>query len=602
MLIYAILFFFFFRLVTNFVEAIYAFGLLGTSLPPELAFVLLLFAPAVLLFARKPLSERGVTVLGGLVLAAGALELFPGTRGRMLVAGLGTGLFLVFLPALLASLAQRKSRSEAYLIGLGLALWLALFILSRAWNSGVDPSNTPAGKVAFLLLAALGAVPLLGELRRSKSAGEAPLGDMAGARPGFGRTAGLCLGIVSALTMLYFTFESPNVLARWAEASYPAVLAVTALSLSIFAFLLAAMRLGRVRLSPTVLLLWNLLFVLALVAAILPYQLRFPPGPAGYPFHEPGVSPLASLPLFAAILLFPVLLLDFTLYSLSLIESRATLRSLAGGFTLAALFLLVMIFAHVFTTVYDYIPVVGPLFRDRFWVVYLALGLAAGLPALLAKGTLSGGDAASARETGPMYVFAGLIAVLAFSALAGGLLTSARPTPPAATGTTLRILTFNIQQGYSEDGQKSHPAQLALMRQWDADVIGLQESDTNRIAGGNTDLVRYFADQLDYYAYYGPKVVPGTFGIALLSRYPIDNPRTFYMYSTGEQTAAIVAGITVGEKKVTLLVTHLGNGGPMVQQEAVLQEIAALPAPLAAMGDFNFRPDTEQYRLTTASL
>jgi len=48
-------------------------------------------------------------------------------------------------------------------------------------------------------------------------------------------------------------------------------------------------------------------------------------------------------------------------------------------------------------------------------------------------------------------------------------------------------------------------------------LIGLQESDTNRISGGNSDIVRYFADRLDLYAYYGPKVVPGTFGIALLA-------------------------------------------------------------------------------------
>ena len=42
---------------------------------------------------------------------------------------------------------------------------------------------------------------------------------------------------------------------------------------------------------------------------------------------------------------------------------------------MAALFLLLMVFFHVFTTVYDYVPVIGPLFRDRFWFVYLLAGL-----------------------------------------------------------------------------------------------------------------------------------------------------------------------------------------------------------------------------------
>ena len=135
------------------------------------------------------------------------------------------------------------------------------------------------------------------------------------------------------------------------------------------------------------------------------------------------------------------------------------------------------------------------------------------------------------------------------------------------------------------------------MRHADPDVIGLQESDTNRIAGGNFDLVRYFADQLGFYSYYGPKVGAGTFGIALLSRYPIENPRVVYFYSTGEQTAAIIAQITVGSQRFEVVVTHLGNGGPLVQQQELLQAIDG-SLPTIIMGDFNFRPDTEQYRLT----
>jgi endonuclease/exonuclease/phosphatase family metal-dependent hydrolase len=165
----------------------------------------------------------------------------------------------------------------------------------------------------------------------------------------------------------------------------------------------------------------------------------------------------------------------------------------------------------------------------------------------------------------------------------------------------LTFATYNIQQGYSQDGLKNYDGQLDLLQGLNADIIGLQESDTNRIAGGNGDVVRYFADKLDMYSYYGPKTVPGTFGIALLSRYPIDNPRTFYMYSEGEQTATIEARITVGNRTFNLFVTHLGNSGPLVQQEAILQEIKDKTGVIA-MGDFNFRPDTDQYRLTIGLL
>jgi endonuclease/exonuclease/phosphatase family metal-dependent hydrolase len=101
------------------------------------------------------------------------------------------------------------------------------------------------------------------------------------------------------------------------------------------------------------------------------------------------------------------------------------------------------------------------------------------------------------------------------------------------------------------------------------------------------DLVRAFASSLGMYAYYGPRLQTGTFGVALLSRYPLENPRTLFMYSEGEQTAAITAQISVGEVQYFLLVTHLGNGGPMIQQEQVLSRIAG-QENVVAMGDFNF--------------
>ncbi len=73
------------------------------------------------------------------------------------------------------------------------------------------------------------------------------------------------------------------------------------------------------------------------------------------------------------------------------------------------------------------------------------------------------------------------------------------------------------------------------------------------------------------------------------------------MYSIGEQTAAIEAQITVGGETFNVFVTHLGNGGPIVQQEQILENLPG-KENVILMGDFNFRPDTDQYRLTTGTL
>ena len=50
--VYAVFFLFFFQLLADFVEAIYAFGLLGTNIPPEIVAVLLFFSPLLLLLWR----------------------------------------------------------------------------------------------------------------------------------------------------------------------------------------------------------------------------------------------------------------------------------------------------------------------------------------------------------------------------------------------------------------------------------------------------------------------------------------------------------------------------------------------------------------------
>jgi endonuclease/exonuclease/phosphatase family metal-dependent hydrolase len=235
-------------------------------------------------------------------------------------------------------------------------------------------------------------------------------------------------------------------------------------------------------------------------------------------------------------------------------------------------------------------------FRDKFWLVYLLVGGVAAAPVLLVRNAdFPLGEFVQAHKSSPV-LRAGIV-IISIAAISGAYLLSAKPVPPDVVPTGLRVFTYNIQQGYNEDGRKNFQGQLDLIKSWNPDIVGLQESDTNRIAGGNADIVRYFADNLDMYSYYGPSTVTGTFGIALLSKYPIEDAKTFYMYSVREQTAAIEAKISVGGIEYAIYVTHLGNGGPVIQQEQFL-DILEGKKNIIAMGDFNFRPDTEQYQIT----
>lgn len=103
------------------------------------------------------------------------------------------------------------------------------------------------------------------------------------------------------------------------------------------------------------------------------------------------------------------------------------------------------------------------------------------------------------------------------------------------------------------------------------------------------------------YSYYGPTTVTGTFGIALLSKYPIHNPQTVFLYSKGEQTAAILAQVIVDGKTFNIAVTHLGNDGPPIQVQNLLASLQGLDN-LIVMGDFNLNPGTQQYTSLTQGL
>jgi endonuclease/exonuclease/phosphatase family metal-dependent hydrolase len=396
--------------------------------------------------------------------------------------------------------------------------------------------------------------------------------------------------------VLCSTLTAPNVIARWTEANYVLVVSAAVLALGGVTFLLNVKRARAAVLRPAAILAWNALYVLALVLTILAHQVGFPSDPDAYPLPEPAVGAWHYVSLVVMLLSFPVLALDYGLYVRQLFDERPTTRALGAGFALFSLFFTVIALGQIFTTVYDYIPLVGSFFRDRFWLVYLVAGVGAALPLALVRGPAFG----PSQEVQRTWLFAA--AVLGIGALVVAVVVATAPRPGVPMPEeTLRVCTYNIQQGYDEGGLKNYDGQLELLRGLEADIIGLQESDTNRIAGGNADLVRYFADRLGMYSTYGPKTVVGTFGIALLSRYPIQDPRTFYMYSSAEQTATIEAQIRVGERIVRVYVTHLGNGGPTVQQEAILQEVVG-KENVVLIGDFNFSPETEQYKLTREAL
>ncbi len=634
-ILFAILLLFFLQVLTDFIQSIYAFGLLVTAFTIQLAAVLLLFTPLILLLLREAPTRPWIVGTACLAMLGRLLEPILDPGGRLVACGISVGAFMLLFPMLLASAAPGSI--AGWRLGAGLLMGTLSAIFLRTVNSSLDLSEYGIYQFVAWALAVLAgrliwdwqlsieplnreerqatartsaesSTALSHEARREESLRAlheslqstsredmvAPVREHG--RPGSsGRVTGLCIGIASVILMLYFGLASPAVIARWTGYSFLAILCVLVVALAAFAMLFGSSRAAGM-FNRRLVLVWNGLFVLMLVLTILPHEVSFPRSPDAYPLDVSAPSPLAMVPLFVMLLLSPVLFADFMLYARQLSADGPSIRQLGAGFALAALFVLVMVFLHVFTTIYDYAAPVGPLFRDRFWLVYLIAGLTLALPMLLIRDeTFRLGTPDPALRPLPAAT-----AVLALLSIAAAVLTAPRPSANPGPVSGLRVMTYNIQQGFDKVGDADLPGQLAAIKHVRPDLLGLEESDTARIANGNVDAVRFFADKLDMYSYYGPTTTTGTFGIALLSRYPIQKPRTFFMYSSGEQTAAIEAEITVNGKTYYVFVTHLGNGGPMIQLKQVLQRIVDLP-DVILMGDFNFDPSTPQYALAAAS-
>jgi endonuclease/exonuclease/phosphatase family metal-dependent hydrolase len=587
-----ILLLFFFQLITEFVEAIYIFGLLGTSIPNEIVMVLLFLAPVLLFAFGKRVHPRWIQAFATLTILARAIEITLSTRGRMIVSGIGVAAFLMYVPSLLArprsSEAQKRLAREA---GYGLTLAVFASILSRALLSGSD--LTAHGMFRLLTWGLAAAALYL--LFRTQPAGAIPP-NLTQDRPVPAknyRVYAYALGIVSVIILLYFAFTAPNIIARWGD-----IPKISVFSLLMLAWVSVGWWWLQRETIPSILIIgWGFVFVLAILFAILPHQITFTPIPdVNNILPEPSIATWQYIPLYLMLVLSPVLALAFVSHLEGLLADQPKLGTLAGAFGVAGFYILIMVFSQVFTTVYDYIPAIGPFFRNKYWLAFLVPSLGAILPALLLSSKQNNVKVFSLATRRGWLVTAVLMSIVALIGLSA---LEARPGAPGGeTSGTLRVFTYNIQQGYSEYGERNFDGQIDLIRSKAPDILGLQECDTARIAGGNTDVVAYFADRLNMHSYYGPSPVAGTFGVALISRYPIEDPRTYYLHSAGEQVAVIEADITVGDQTYRVYVTHLGNGGPIIQIRQMLKLMRG-QENVIAMGDYNFRHYEEQYSLTT---
>ncbi|MHA1515257.1 MAG: endonuclease/exonuclease/phosphatase family protein [Candidatus Heimdallarchaeaceae archaeon] len=607
LILFSIIFLFFFQMLSDLGERIYNYALLGLEPTLHILALLFLFSSLALLFFRKAISDKILFIVGELIIVTRLIEPLLKGEGLLILAGLSVSSFLIFFPAYFTR-SKNKEQQTGITLGVSLAIAVALSILFRTVNSTLDVSIYRWFQIIGWALGILASLMLVGMLLRGEKIDQIKSTDEESPAK-FGKILLLALGLSSVFIVIWFTFISPTVISRWTEGNYIGIVVgvLVMLTLFIVGMILKPDLMNAIK--SWMLWAWNGLFAVSLTLTIMIHQiipnygLFFPDNPAAYPIVAIPTTLAHHIPLVLMILLSPIIYIDFILLSRELLKIKPKPAKVGGGFALGAgLYIVIMIFMQVLPNVWGYLRPISTGFRDLYWLAFLIPGLFVTLSIILVKKNTMKFEK-TARELKSKSVILTIVGLIFLGTVVGALVTNPHPGTPDEEKTSLIIMTFNIREGVNNTGEKNYDGQLELIRSVNPDIIALQECDPARIGGGNSDVVRYFANKLNMYSYRGPKTVANTYGTAILSKYPITSVAAFFMYSTHQQIGTTQAQIRYNSTlSFNVFSNHPASHTPegkVYQIEQILSRTVGLDNVLL-MGDFNFRPYSESYNITVA--
>ena len=246
--------------------------------------------------------------------------------------------------------------------------------------------------------------------------------------------------------------------------------------------------------------------------------------------------------------------------------SNASKKSPAVVFGLGFLVYNFMVLFHVWVVAYAFVPG-GPLVREHTdWImITMMLLIGAGVFNLISQQARSGrrgADRRRATATGHRKYHLGALGLLNLFFLCANFrrfpTNDYKPYHPEDRLMTAGIWTIHFS--LDNDMWSSEYRMRDLIKELELDVVGLLESDLQRIIMGNRDTTQFLAEDLGMYVDYGPGPNKHTWGAALLSKFPILNSTHHLLPSpVGELAPAIHATLDVYGTLVDVFVFHSGQ-------------------------------------------
>ena len=174
------------------------------------------------------------------------------------------------------------------------------------------------------------------------------------------------------------------------------------------------------------------------------------------------------------------------------------------------------------------------------------------------------------------------------------------PQPIAGRGWPVRVMTYNLHQGFDTEGWLGMEALARVIEEGGAEVVALQEVSRGWVINGSLDMLTWLSRRLKMPYISGPTVDP-LWGNAILSRYPIREwgnvplpPRDLPL-KRGFLWARIDLG---GGETLLVIATHLHH----VEEEGHVRQLQvpelvtfwARRDRTVLMGDLNAWPDSPE--------
>jgi endonuclease/exonuclease/phosphatase family metal-dependent hydrolase len=185
-----------------------------------------------------------------------------------------------------------------------------------------------------------------------------------------------------------------------------------------------------------------------------------------------------------------------------------------------------------------------------------------------------------------------------------------RPAPIAGAGFPVRVMSYNLHQGFDPHGYPSVEKLADIIEQQRADVVALQEVSRAWLVTGAFDMLEWLSRRLDMPYAWGP-AADDVFGNAVLSRFPMLDARTVDMPNNNElRLKRSFTSVTVdlgNDESLHVIATHLHavKDEPLlrVPQVEALLSAWGQRSTTVVLGDFNMRPwEPEKKLLSKAGL